>query len=302
MAGRGRANTWEKLSRLRRIKRFQNTATLGLVILGPILALLTFIVLGPLDQSTTTLSLRLVLLADLVYVLVVAALVLARIASMVAARRAKSAGSRLHLRLTGVFALVALLPAVMVAVFAGLTINVGLEGWFSDRVRGVVGASLSAAEAYQEEQRRDLEADTRGLAEYLNASRAVSIFVSDGEVRQLLGQGQARVQRGLKEAFVLDGTGEIRARGESSYLFDFEAPDPADLERMVPGEVVIIEDHANDEFRALFRLEAFPDRVLYVSRTVDGRILGLLDEAAETAALYTPVSYTHLTLPTIYSV
>ncbi len=153
MAGRARAITWEKLSRLRRMRRFQNAATLALVVLGPLLALATFLVLGPLDRSASTLSLRLVLLADLVYVLVVAALVLARIASMVAARRAKSAGSRLHLRLTGVFALIALIPTVMVAIFAGLTINIGLEGWFSERVRGVVGASLAAAEAYQETER-----------------------------------------------------------------------------------------------------------------------------------------------------
>ncbi|NND16960.1 MAG: PAS domain-containing sensor histidine kinase [Silicimonas sp.] len=268
------------------MKRFQNAATLGLVILGPVLALLTFVVLGPLDRTSSALMLRLVLLADLVYVLVVAALVLSRIASMVAARRAKSAGSRLHLRLTGVFALIALIPTVLVAVFAGLTVNVGLEGWFSDRVRSVVGASLSAAEAYQEDQRNDLVADAEALADFLNAARARSVFVSDGELRQLLGQGQALVQRGLREAFVIDGTGDIRARGERSYLFDFEEPNASALKRAGEGETVIVEDLVTSEFRALVQLGAFPDRFLYVSREVDGRILGLLDDAAETATLY----------------
>ena len=85
MAGRARAISWENLSRLRRMRRFQNAATIFLVVLGPILALATFLVLGPLDRSASALSLRLVLLADLVYVLFVVALVLARIASMVAA-------------------------------------------------------------------------------------------------------------------------------------------------------------------------------------------------------------------------
>jgi two-component system, NtrC family, nitrogen regulation sensor histidine kinase NtrY len=287
VAGRARTATWQKLIRLRRMRRVQNAATLGLVLLGPVLALATFSVLGPLDQSASTFSLRLVLLADLVYVLVVSALVLSRIASMVAARRAKSAGSRLHLRLTGVFALIALIPTVTVAVFAGLTVNVGLEGWFSDRVRGVVGASLSAAEAYQDDQRHDLEVDAQALADYLNAARNRSVFVSDGEIRQLLGQGQALVQRGLREAFIIDGTGAIRSRGERSYLFDFEQPDRQALEQADSGETVIIEDLDADEFRALIRLTAFPDRFLYVSRTVDGRILGLLDDAAATAQLYT---------------
>jgi two-component system nitrogen regulation sensor histidine kinase NtrY len=287
VAGRARTATWEKLNRLRRMRRVRIVATLGLVILGPVLAVATFLVLGPLDRTASTLSLRLVLLADLVYVLVVAALVMARIASMIAARRAKSAGSRLHLRLTGVFALIALIPTVTVAIFAGLTINIGLEGWFSERVRSVVGASLSAAEAYQEDQRRDLTEDTEALARFLDDARRRSIFVSDGELRQLLGQGQGQIQRGLREAYVIDGTGEIRTRGERSYLFDFEEPGAPAVERAATGELVIIEDLASDELRALIRLKAFPDRFLYISREVDGRILGLLDEAAETAQLYT---------------
>ena len=100
MAVSARTLSWQKLNRVRRMRRFQNAVTVVVVLLGPVLALATFLVLGPLDRTASALWLRLVLLADLVYILVVAALVLARIASMVAARRAKSAGSRLHLRLT----------------------------------------------------------------------------------------------------------------------------------------------------------------------------------------------------------
>ena len=286
MTQQARAGLWEKANRLRHLRRVRNAATIGLVILAPVLVLATFLVLGPLDRASTPLTLRLVLLADLVYALVVATLVATRIASMVAARRARSAGSRLHLRLTGVFALIALIPTVMVAIFAGMTINVGLEGWFSDRVSSVVGASLSAAEAYQEDQRRDLAEDAEGLADFLDAARSRSVFISDGELRQLLGQGQSQVQRGLREAFVIDGTGEIRARGDRSYLFDFEKPDEQSLARAAGGETMIIEDLDTDEFRALLQLSSFPDRYLYVSRSVDGKILGLLDEAAETAQLY----------------
>ena len=121
VATRARTSSWERLSRLRRQRRYQNAATLGLVILGPVLAVATYLVLGPLDQGASGLALRRVLLADLVYILVVAALVLQRGAQMIAARRARSAGSRLHLRLTGVFALMALIPAVTVAIFAALT-------------------------------------------------------------------------------------------------------------------------------------------------------------------------------------
>ncbi len=281
-----RTPSWERLSRLRRQKRFQTITTLGLVVLGPVLAFLTFLVLGPLGQGATAPGLRLVLLADLVYILVVAALVLQRVMQMVAARRAKSAGSRLHLRLTAVFAMIALIPTVLVAVFAVITVNFGIEGWFSDRVRAVVGNSLAAAEAYQEEHRQGLILDAEALAAFLDRNRVETFFVSDGDVRQMLTQGQNQIQRGLREAYVIDGAGEIRARGEGSYLFDYERPSDADLARARDGDTVVIQDWSINEFRALVALDEFVDRYLYVSRDVDGAILSLLDETQETVRLY----------------
>ncbi len=271
---------------MRQDRRLRTLGTFALVLLGPVLAIATFLVLGPLGQSGGSPSLRLILLADLVYTLVVAALVLYRVARMVAARRARSAGSRLHLRLTLVFALLALLPTVAVAVFATITVNMGLEGWFSDRVRNALGHSVEAAHAYQQEHRDDLSEDAAALANFLNANRRSSPLLGDGDLRQLLSQGQQAIQRGLKEAYVIDGSGQIRARGERSYLFDFERPSDEDLARAAQGEVVLIEDRDINEFRALLQLQAFGDRYLYVSRVVDGQIIALLDETQATVALY----------------
>ncbi|MEW9920796.1 ATP-binding protein [Marimonas sp. MJW-29] len=283
MATLSRSFTLERLGRLRRVKRVRNLATLSLVVLGPVLAFATYQVLGPLGQGADTLSLRLILLTDLVYVLLVAALVLSEVARLIAARRAKSAGSRLHLRLTGVFALMALIPTVTVAVFAGLTVNVGLEGWFSDRVRGVVGSSLAAAQAYEAEQRSDLISDAEALARSIDSARRQGILLSDSE---LLGEGQRQIQRGLREAYLIDGTGQIRARGDRSYLFDFERPTSAQIAEANEEGLVVIEDWENNEFRALVPMQAFLDRYLYVSRDVDGDILSLLDDTTETARLY----------------
>ncbi len=189
----------------------------------------------------------------MVYVLLLAALVLHRIIGIVAARRAQSAGARLHLRLTGVFALLALLPTVSVAVFAVLTINMGLEAWFSERVRRVVGNALMATESYEREQRQALEYDTRILANMIENS--VSNIQRFG-MRAVLKDGQLQVQRGLREAYIVNGIGELQARGDKSYLFDYEKPDPAAFEAALAGQLVIIPDLVNDELRALVRLGA----------------------------------------------
>ncbi len=277
---------FSRLSRWSRRRRVQNAFTLGLVLLGPILAALTFYVLGPLEQGGSSPTLRLVLLADLVYILVVAVLVLRRVAQMIAARRAKSAGSRLHLRLTGVFGLLALIPTVLVAIFAMLSINLGLESWFSDRVRNVVSTSLSTAQAYENEHRSELTRDGIGLARYLNAERAATFFMSKAETIQALRSVQSQIDRSLTEAFVIDSGGEIVARDENSYAFDFEAPGANQYQEALDTGIVIIEDAANNEFRALIPLAAFVDRFLYITREVDGSVLSLLDETKETYALY----------------
>ncbi len=273
-------------SRWRRRRSVRNTATAVLVLLAPVLVILTISALRPLDAVGRTETLRLILLADIIYVLIIAALVASRVVSMVAARRNKSAGSRLHLRLTGVFGLLALIPTVAVAVFAVLTINIGLEGWFSDRVRNVVGNSLSAAEAYEEEHRQEVARDGQALAGYLNTERLQTFFMERGEVRQALARVQPQIERGLTEVFVLDGEGEIWARGDRSYEFYFEQPTLDQLAEARETGLVIMEDWANNEFRALIPLDAFRDKYLYVTREVDGNILALLDETQATVALY----------------
>lgn len=257
-----------------------------LILLGPILIGLTvYITQGGLGGRSTGVV-RGILLIDVVYLLVIISLIGFSVMRVLAARRAQSAGSRLHLRLSAVFAIVALIPTVLVAIFAVLTLSIGVEGWFSENVRNVVGSSLSAAEAYKEEQRNDLEADLAFMAFNLSQLTRDDPFVSDAELRVQLTRVQNFVQRGVKEAYVLDGSSNLRARGELSYLFGFEEPTQLDVEFAQAGKTVVIEDWDNNEFRALVQIDGFADRFLYISRTVDGGILKLLDETAATAKTY----------------
>ncbi|MEX3015340.1 sensor histidine kinase NtrY-like [Gymnodinialimonas hymeniacidonis] len=278
-----------RVAGLRRNKRVRSFGTIGLIVLAPVLALATYLAFRPLGDVTGQTARTLILLADFVYILVIATLVLRELARIAASRRAESAGSRLHLRLTTIFGAVALVPTVVVAVLAVLSVNMGLEGWFSDRVSTALGNSVDAAVAYQEEHRDDLEQDVRALGAFINLNRRAVPFLSDGDLRQVLSQGQQQIQRGLREAFVIDGAGQIRARGERSYLFDYDEPSAEDLIAAAEGDVVLTEDREQNEFRALLRLDAFPDRYLYISREVDGQIISLLDETEQTVLLYRQV-------------
>ena len=149
MEHRSPSSILAQFNRYRNNSNVQNLLTIFIVVVGPALALLTLFYVNIIEQEIRSQSFRAILLADVLYVIIIASLVIKRIAIVVAARRAKSAGSRLHLRLTGVFAILALIPTILVAIFAMITINFGLEEWFSSRVSNVVKTSHAAALAYE---------------------------------------------------------------------------------------------------------------------------------------------------------
>ena len=97
---------------------------------------------------------------------------------------------------------------------------------------------------------------------------------------------QNLIQRGLKEAYIIDENANLRSRGELSYLFGYEEPNQEAMDSAKTGDLFIIEDWPNNEFRGLIKLESFADKYLYISRVVDGNILNLLDKTMESAITY----------------
>ena len=274
-----------RLARWRTRHNIRQASFWTMVALGPLLAIATVAALSEMQWLRGDM-LRPVLLADFVYALIVASFVARRIAEMIAARRRRSAGSKLHMRLVRFFTAIALIPTILVAVFATITLNFGLEGWFSDRVRDVVANSMAAAQAYEEEHRVTLQTDARALGDFLDDQKDRYPLLAGGQLRDLLTRGQQQMQRALTKAYVIDGDGQLRARGDRSYLFWYTSPSPEDIARARTGEVVIIQDWENNEFWALLQMTSFADHFLYVSRNVDGKILSLLDDTQETVRLY----------------
>ena len=275
-----------KISTWRRKRNVKVTSIWSLILFGPILTCITVALLQGVIGDLSAGMVKSIILIDGIYLLLVISFVGYSVMRLFAARRAKSAGSRLHLRLSRVFAIVALIPTVLVAIFAVVTLSIGVEGWFSENVRNVVTSSLSAAEAYKNEQSNDLQIDLNFMAARLSEYKKDNYFVSDSEIRIQLIQQQKLIQRGLKEAYIIDSNSNLRSRGELSYLFGYEKPSAENMKIAEGFKVLVIEDWANNEFRGLVRLEGYIDKYLYISRTVDGSILNLLDKTVASAKTY----------------
>src|SRR5580693_5498493 len=70
---------------------------------------------------------------------------------VIQARRRGYAGSRLHVQIVSLFAVIAAVPTVLVAVVASTTLDRGLDRFFSTRTRAMVEQSLIVADAYVSE-------------------------------------------------------------------------------------------------------------------------------------------------------
>jgi two-component system nitrogen regulation sensor histidine kinase NtrY len=110
----------------------------------------------------------------LVAILLPAIALMALYARKIAVRRAERGGlgsGRLHVRLVVLFTAIAAVPTVLVAIFASILFQSGLEFWFSTRARGMLeNASAIAQNVYQQEVDRvaaETVAASGNLAEYL---------------------------------------------------------------------------------------------------------------------------------------
>jgi len=256
-----------------------------LAVLAVLSGAATFVALSE-DAPSTGIGSGLVttlLLLDLVLLVSLAGLVARRVVSLWLARRKGSAGSKLHLRLVGLFSLVAAVPPVIMAILSALFLQFGVENWFSSSVRGALNNSLEVAEAYIEEHRNNIELDLVAMANDLN--RAGLRADQNKEFLQRLVTEQA-ILRSLQEAIVFDRSGRVLAK----YTFDLDLSanrvPQAIMQRIREGERVVISNPGDDQIRALTRLDNFLDAYLYISRPVDPKVTAYVEAARGAVSTY----------------
>ena len=223
---------------------------------------------------------------NLILVLVLGIVVVRRLVELWGGRRRGLAGSRLHVRLVVLFGLVAAAPAVVVAVFSALFINLTVEGWFSQGVRTAVESSLAVAQSYLEEHRQAIRADALAMANDLN-NNAVDLMASTALLDKFV--DDQSLLRSFSEAMVFNTNGGILARSGFYLSLEFE---PIPIEAMTKardGAVVILPSANYDRVRALLRLDRFANTYLYVGRPVDPMVIAHVEETGRAVADYKQV-------------
>ena len=239
---------------------------------------------SPLESDLTTVIA--LLNVDLALALAIGALLARRIVRVWIGRRFGVAGSRLHMRMVLSFSLMAVIPAILVAVFSGLFLNFGIESWFSERVATAVDQSRNVAQLYLKEHRRNIRADALASANDLN--RAASIFRTKP---WRLNNAMTRIAtiRGLSEAVIVNSNGRTIARANGGYSLGFDFSTADFLKSLLarrPGDVFIISSTDDDRVRAGVKLEQFVDAYLLVGRFVDQQVLDHISQTSGASAQY----------------
>jgi len=257
--------------------------TLLLAAFALALGISTFVMLSGGVPLTPNLMFALVL-ANLVVLLLLGAVLAGRITRIWVEQRRGSAGSRLHVRLVLLFSVVAVTPAIVVAVFATAFFNLGIQSWFNDSVRIALNEGLEASRGYLEEHRNNIRADVLGMAN--DIARDGQFVASDPYALGQILQTQT-VLRGLSEAIIYEPvTGSVFAGVGPMSGFGVEPAPPEATEQAKNGEVAVLGSPDDNQVRAVVQLNIKPSLMLLIGRPVDPQILSHMSRTERAVAEY----------------
>jgi two-component system nitrogen regulation sensor histidine kinase NtrY len=234
---------------------------------------------------------------NLVLILSLSAVVALQFAALAHAR-SRDAGARLHLRFATLFALAAVAPAVVVALFMGVLVNQGVDRWLGGRVQTIVENSATVFRSYVDDQKRYIGDHVTVMAADLNreAPHLRSSPIGFSHYLAVLASYHA-----FPAAYLVDRQGRVLARAESSDAPSYVVPPASSYKAADEGDISVRPVEQADLMRALYRLSAYPDAYLYVVRPVEKGILNHLREAEGSLMSYREAAATRARIQTIFA-
>ena len=222
----------------------------------------------------------------LVAILLPAIALMALYARKLALRRAEQGGlgsGRLHIRLVGLFSIIAAVPTVLVAIFASVLFQSGLEFWFSNRARNMLENTVEVARgAYGNELGRVADEATAMAGDLTTYLQKVPI--DDPQFKT--GLAYQTYQRSLNEAAIvkLGSAGDVQtlAVAAGNYGIDLnESRIKAAIARLDRLPVNASVDVRNpNRISVVTRLSPETNAYLYIGR-VDPDIAAQIQRANE---------------------
>lgn len=199
-----------------------------------------------------------------------------------AIRRAAGSTARLHVRLVFFFSLVAAVPTLLVAAFAAIFFQSGVDFWFSDDSRSLMRGANVLAQDYYEQNQLEVANETSAMGGdlrfYVQNSESIS-FTSEEFVEFMDYQMRGRE---LNEAALLQTAADGTLRTLATYNLT-EGSEPGSfgdsaLEQLREGERVVV-NAMEDRIEALAPIDIASGAFLYAARNSEATFFTSFENA-----------------------
>jgi two-component system nitrogen regulation sensor histidine kinase NtrY len=202
---------------------------------------------------------------------------------VVQARRRGQAGSRLHVQIVGLFAVIAAVPTILVAVVASTTLDRALDQFFATRMRAMIEQSVTVADAYVNEHAQTIRGDDMAMA--FDVARAKTLFDQDRDrFRQFL--TQETTGRGLSAAIIITVNGDTVERANVTMEQKIVLPSKELLSQVTDTDPQVALIPEGDHVAAVVKLRDYDNMFLYVARLLDPRVVAQLRNTQDSVTEY----------------
>ncbi|ABY38218.1 sensor histidine kinase NtrY-like [Brucella suis] len=222
-------------------------------------------------DRTVTLALVIINVALILFLIL---LICREVYRIITARRLGKAASRLHVRIVALFSLIAAIPAIVVAIVASVTLNLGLDRWFDQNTRDIISSSQNFYTAYLQETALNLQSTSYSMLQDLDAQRAIYSLDRNGFIQLMTLQVRGRALLG---AFLVRDNGDVVVQSDTGMESHLPPPTKDSLEKAPDGKPVIIPPGNTNFVGALIKMREIPDMYLYTVRSVPPQILDAIN-------------------------
>jgi two-component system, NtrC family, nitrogen regulation sensor histidine kinase NtrY len=181
------------------------------------------------------------------------------------------------------FALAAGIPAILVAFVATITLERGLDPWFTGSIKSLMSNTVDIAKAYREAQCRTMARETSLMG--ADIDRARRLFDADKKLFHDFMLSRS-VFLGFPMTMIVAPDMGVLERIDVKPLENLAPVTQQDLDEASDRDPLCLIPPQGNVFRAVLKLSAFDGAVLFVARAVDPRAVEFIPVAEAGVAYY----------------
>ena len=258
--------------------------TIFLIILSFFASIVTYLVFTnslPYIKTTPTIAIA-TLSIDVILLVVLCFKVIRKIIETRRERKKGTVGAKISSRFILTFALLVLIPTIALATFSTFFFNIGMKGWFNDKILHLAEQSNIVAEAYLKEHQESIKNDALAISKEIN-QKFNTVFVDLNKLNSFL--NVETDIRELTEAFIFKKGGILLAKAGFTISSTPDVITDVELIEVEDGKIILTSKR-KDRVRALVKLNNMQNTYLSIGRFIDPQIISQIQNIKESTLNY----------------